>query len=122
MKIKHLIFFLSVSLFITAISFMPSVDIGNGTILERDELWSYGFGPATLVLGICLGAASIIAWRGSLAASNFCLIWAALYSLIIGGLSIYHFPNTVFYIVIAGVAWAVLWYFSLRSWVKNVAT
>lgn len=120
MKVKHLIFFLFVSVFIAALSFMPSVEISNGNILKREELWAYGFGPAGLVLGLVLAIASISAWRGSPAAAKFCLMWGGFYSLVVGGLSIWHFPNTIGYTIVVGVAWAVLWFFSVRRWVRNV--
>ena len=121
MNLKQLVFLLSVAVFVSALSVAPSMEIGNGIILDRQDVWNYGFGPACVALGLVLGVASIAAWRGSPAANKICLWWAAQYSLVVGSLVIWHFPDTVLYTTGIGLGWAVLWYFSIHRWLSSVS-
>lgn len=109
-------FLLVAAVLIAASSFAPKVNLNSGVTITNDEMWALGISPALIALGLILAVAAVVAWHGSVRAFRVCLWWAALYSMVIGGLVILHYPAEWLLTIVLGVSWAALWYLSIRRW------
>lgn len=113
-KNRDLVFLLFIATLIVALSFVPEMHITDDIVLSRNELWKLGFGPLFIILGLFLAVVTIQAKNGSNVGYYLCLWWAAIYTLLVGSLTVWHYPNIWQYIVIFGLIWSVAWYFSIR--------
>ena len=96
------------------------MEIPSGISLTNEEMWKLGFSQLFILLGFILAVSAVAAWKGSEKAFKVCCWWAALYSVVIGGVVIWHFPDTMLVTVGLGIIWSVVWFYWVRiGHVKN---
>lgn len=117
MKKPQLIFLLVVALAIALGAFVvDGIELEDGMVLSRADVWRLGFGPACVVLSAILSVTALLAYRGSAAALRLCAAWAAIYSMVNGGLVVWHLSRLSEGAVLLIIAWSVAWYLSIRRW------
>ena len=121
MKVKHLAFYVIFAIFIIGITLLPNIHVTNEVVLKNKEIWEYGFGYACAVLGAVLLLAAVASHKGSKFGGRVCLWWGTIYSIIIGSITIWHYPNSVLFTLVAGVIWGVCWFLFSRSLLKQVS-
>lgn len=113
----RLAFLIFVAIVIVIGSLVPEeYKLNEGMVLSHADAWRVGFGPMTVVLGVLLGAAAVLAYRGSMIALQLCASWAAIYSVAVGGLAVWHFPQALAETVLVMLAWSTVWYLWIRRW------
>ncbi len=117
MSSTHLAFLIFVAVVIVAGSLaLDEYKLNEEMVLSRADAWRLGFGPVTVVLGVLLGIAAVFAYRGSVTALQLCASWAAIYSVTLGGLAVWHFPQALAEVVLVMLVWSTAWYLWIRRW------